>query len=142
MAPTYENDNGLYVDKSTDPPTCCGYMINFDGKGVFSPDGKVQVSGEGVDTHNRLLADAEWAGMLKHGKGILYLTRDAEGVYYASDWPSVHKIRVSHVRKSWHNMAGKDGRTDVHFILDGSTWHGVNIGDNQILRVKRTKGGK
>lgn len=140
---TYENDHGLFADKSTDPPTVCGYMCSFDGHGIFLPGGKVEIPKEEVDTHNKLLADASWDAMLKHGRGVLYLTKGADGIsWYASDWPSIHKVPVRAMRKSFHNVAGNNGRTDVWFHLDGSEWHGVNIGDNQILRVKRNKGGK
>lgn len=137
---TYENDNGLFVDKSTDPPTACGYLFDFAGHGIFSPGGRVKISEEDADTHNKLLADAEWTAMLKHGAGVLYLTKGTDGItWYASDWPSVHKVPIRGRRTSFHNMAGRNGRTDVWFHLDGAEWHGVNIGDNQILRVKRNK---
>ena len=131
---SYTNDPGLLVD----PPTCCGYLFDFSEKGIFSPDGKVQVSKEEADAHNKLLADAEWTGMLKHGKGILYLTIK-DGAWSASDWTEIHRIPILAQRRSFHNFAGANGRTDVWFRLDGSEWHGVNIGDNQILRVKRNK---
>ena len=131
----YVIDRGLIVDPSTDPPTCCGYIFNFGEQGTFSPDGKVQFTESEQKEHNRLLAEAEWTGMLKHGRGVLYLTKDAEGKHSASDWPGVHKIPVYYIR------AGKNGRTDVWFKTGGEIWHGVNIGDNQLLRVKRNKAG-
>ena len=136
---SFSIDNGLIVDPSTDPPTCYGYLFDFSGKGIFSPNGKVQVTKEEAETHNLLLAEAEWSGMLKHGRGTIYLSKDADGRYHASDWPGIHKIPVYGIRKSFHNMAGKNGRTDVWFKIDGEEWHGVNIGDNQILRVKKLK---
>jgi len=134
-----KNDHGLFVDPSTDPPTCCGYIFNFTPHGAFSPDGKIPATQEEINTHNGLLADMEWSGMMKHGRGTLCLTENADGSHTVSDWPGVHKIKARHIRKSFHNFAGQNGRTDVWFCLDGSEWHGVNIGDNQILRVKRNK---
>ena len=131
-----KNDHGLFVEGNT----ACGYIFNFDGHGAFSPDGKVVATPEEINTHNRILADAEWSAMLKHGQGTLFLSKNADGTYLVSDWPGTHKAQARHIRKSWHNFAGKDGRTDVWFNINGSTWHGVNIGDNQILRVKRSKG--
>jgi len=143
----YTNDNGLLVDNSTAPPTCAGYIFSFSGHGGFEPSGKVQLQngvlrdltqGE-IDTHNRLLGEAEFEAIKKRGRGILYLTKQG-GNYVVGTWASgADKISVWRARVSWHNMAGKDGRTDVWFNLDGSTWHGVNIGDNQICRVKRCK---
>lgn len=137
---TYTNDHGLFVDPSTDPPTCCGYIFNFPGHGAFSPDGKLPATPEEIQEHNRLLANAEWTAMLKHGRGTLYLTIK-DGAWSASDWPGINRVPVLAQRRSFHNFTGKNGRTDVWFRLDGSEWHGINIGDNQILRVKRNKGG-
>lgn len=144
---TYHNDNGLLVDPSTTPPTCCGYLFNFAGHGAFAPDGKAMLQNgtlrdltqDEVDTHNRLLGEAELAAIKKHGRGIMYLTRQPHGSYHVATWTGQGRTLCHNVRRSWHNMAGKDGRTDVDFTLDGSRWHGVNIGDNQICRVKRCK---
>lgn len=55
-----------------------------------------------------------------------------------TNWPGTLRFKVR-VRQSDHNFAGKNGRCDAWFIFDGSVWHGVNIGDNQICRCKRTK---
>lgn len=144
---TYRNDGGLLVDNSTEPPTCCGYIFNFAGHGAFAPGGKVQLQNgvvrdltqEEIDTHNRLLGVAEFEALKKHGRGILYLTESKPGESKLSTWSGTNTVFPYRSRKSWHNMAGKDGRTDVWFSLDGSRWHGVNIGDNQICRVKRCK---
>ena len=138
MKKEYVIDHGLIVDPSTDPPTCCGYIFDSGEHGTFSPDGKVPYTKEQADEHNRILADAEWTGMLKHGRGTLYLTIK-EGYWSASDWPGINRVPIHAQRRSFHNFAGQNGRTDVWFRLDGSDWHGVNIGDNQILRVKRSK---
>jgi len=53
------NNHGLLVNDGT----LVGYLFNFQGHGIFSPDGKVEVTAEQVDTHNRLLADAEIKGL-------------------------------------------------------------------------------
>ncbi len=112
-----------------------GYVFNFQ-RGAYSPEGKVEMTNEDIEAHNARLANDEWDAMLASGRGLLYFDSSTRTV---SDWPGVHKLPVSRVATSWHNMAGRDGRTDVWFHLDGSVWHGVNIGDNQILRVKRSK---
>lgn len=146
-----EIDNGLIVDKSASPPTCCGYIFNFAGHGAFAPDGKVtladgrELTQSEIDTHNRLLAEAEFAAILKHGQGVLYLSKPAPETYEAkaghfkvSTWCSTGKpVYTYHERKSRNDFGTQ--RTDVWFMLDGSRWHGVNIGDNDIVRVKRCK---
>lgn len=131
-------DNGLIVDRSTTPPTCCGYIFRFNGHGAFAPDGKVpDFSDEEIATHNKLLSTMEWESAQKNGRAMLYLHEQDRKV---STWTGSHSAPVYHMRKSWHNMAGKDGRTDVWFMLGGRRWHGVSIGDNQIVRCKATRG--
>lgn len=138
----YTIDNGLIVDAGTTPPTCCGYIMWFDGRGAYSPDGKVEFTREQIDAHNKLLAQAEWEAMQKHGRGLLYLTQRQECAYKAykvATWTGGFHAEVYYFKTSWHNMAGKDGRTDVWFMLGGRRWHGVNIGENQIVRCKALK---
>lgn len=54
------NDQGLLV---CEDGTCLGYLFNFNGHGVFSPDGKVEITPEQAETHNRVLAQAEIKGL-------------------------------------------------------------------------------
>lgn len=124
-------------------PSTAGYLFAHNGR-AFSPDGAVgSPSQTEVDQHNARLALAELEMLKASGRGVLYLTKDDSGAYKITQWSGSHICDVHpwRARTSWHNMADKDGRTDVWFNFDGSTWHGVNIGDNQILRVKRVKGG-
>lgn len=146
---TYVLDNGLFLDKTTVPPTLCGYVFAALGKGAFSPESRIVIADEilenktreatqaEIDTHNRLLGEMELRGMIEHGKGVLYLSFDSApsvGRYYVATWSGAGKTYCTYVSKSWHNMAGKDGRKDVYFTLAGKRWHGVNIGDSQICR--------
>lgn len=144
---TYHQNNGLLIDPATNPPTCCGYIFNFTGHGAFAPCGRVQLQNgvvrdlvqDEINEHNRLLGEIEWTALKKHGRGVLYLTRDKDDHYKVATWVDSNHVFPWRVSKSWHNFAGHNGRTDVWFNLDGSSWHGVNIGDNQICRVKRCK---
>lgn len=149
---TRTNDNGLFVDSSTNPSTCLGYIFNFNGHGAFAPDGKVEASQEQIDEHNALLSRMELGAMRKQGRATLYLMHvpsekrcwsDSEGTHYvewqAGTWASKFDERFPcyNVRKSRNNFGAE--RIDVDFNFDGSRWHGVNVGDNEILRVKRCK---
>jgi hypothetical protein len=143
---TYVINSGLFLDKTTVPPTACGFIFPALGTGAFEPTSRIVIADEirenqtreatdaEIETHNNLLARAELAAMEKHGKGILYLSRDANGSYSVAAWSGLAKTFCS-VRTSWHNMAGKDGRKDVYFQMGGKRWHGVNIGNNQIVRA-------
>lgn len=89
------------------------------------------------------------ADMRETGRAVLYLNREAIApamhamqsplwCYYASNWPGTLKIRIGGaVRHSRNNFGAQ--RTDVWFKWDGADWHGVNVGDGQILRCKRLK---
>lgn len=132
-----KNDAGLIVDTSTNPPTCIGYIFNFQGHGAFDPSGNVgQFTQAEIDNHNRLLEQAERQAMIEQGRGVLYLYKREHG-YEVNGWAGTLPPIKVHPRESWHNMAGK--RFDVWFTLGGKNWHGVNIGDNQIVRCKATK---
>jgi hypothetical protein len=120
-------------------PASAGYIFNLSGR-AFSPDGAIgSPSQADIDAHNARLAAAELEALKASGRGVLYLTRNADGSHSVSQWSGGLCRPVYALRKSWHNMAGKNGRTDFDFSFDGSRWHGVNIGDNQIARVRRCK---
>lgn len=58
---TIENDNGLLINKDTN--SVIGYLFDFTGRGVYSPDGKMEITPEQAQIHNKLLARAEIAGL-------------------------------------------------------------------------------
>lgn len=89
-------------------------------------------------------AEREKARMLETGRAVLYLTREtiAGGHvrHFATDWPGELKFRAHTLSKGRHNIART--RIDVWFVgPDGKPWHGVNIGDNQLLRCRRIQKG-
>lgn len=56
-----------------------------------------------------------------------------------SNWPgSLEFCTIGNYAKKSRNNWGVN-RFDVWFIFEGYVWHGVNLGDNQLLRCKRTK---
>jgi hypothetical protein len=56
-----KNNDGLWTDEETG--ACVGYLMDFTGKGVFSPDGKVDITPEQAKTHNDLLSQGEIKGL-------------------------------------------------------------------------------
>lgn len=111
-----------------------GYIFDFQDQ-QYSPEGAVNPP-VNVRIHNAVL-DAQVIGAMFDGKPVvLYLMDDNRIGTWAGTWSAA--IHRSH--KSWHNFAGRNGRTDVWFTgPDGGYWHGVNIGDNQIVRCTRRK---
>lgn len=118
-----------------------GYVFNFTGHGAFDPNGKIEPtpSQAEIDAHNAELARQEMAHMKQTGQGVLYIFSTDGKPSHAGTWASTpaDRIKLTGWRKGNHNIAHH--RLDVWFQLEGKTWHGVNIGDNDILRVKRCK---
>lgn len=91
------------------------------------------------DCHTKL----EIGKMNQEGKVSLYLTQTPSRLGY--DYQIVnyaHTIEFACQRPkfSFHNLAGKRGRRDIDFVgPDGAKWHGVNIGDSQVIHCKRKK---
>lgn len=69
------NDHGLLID---DDGTAVGYLIDFTGRGIYSPDGQVEVTAEEAKEHNRILDQAMLDGLAKcevGQYGTFYLIR-------------------------------------------------------------------
>lgn len=115
-----------------------GYVFNFQGR-AFSPEGEVQMSQEEIETHNSRLAIMELTAMKETGKATLYLFGGQDGCKYVGTWASEPHQRsiVKRSRESVNNWGAK--RLDVWFLANGQAWHGVNVGDNDIVRCKRIK---
>ena len=67
---------------------------------------------------------------------VMYLI---EGERKVTNWCGTLSIPIRRIQYSNHNFAGRNGRRDVWFVFKGNRYHGVNIGDSDICRVKRTK---
>lgn len=141
----YTLDNGLIV-RADDPKHCAGYVFEFKGHGAFDPNGALQVNGRPVTpdeiaTHNKLLGEMEVAGLVEHGKGLLYLSKQADGTYSVQTWAGTWKTQAFHT-KTWRAAAfgGMIPAITVYFTgPDGKRWMGINKGHSQILRVRRLK---
>lgn len=80
--------------------------------------------------------------MVRDGKSdFLYLSMDGAGEWVITNWPGSLRFKAIRVSLSDHNMAGKNGRRDTWFVgPDGKVWHGVSVGNSDVLHAKRTKG--
>ena len=71
------------------------------------------------------------------GKITQYLVKEGNE-YYISNWPGTLKIRIWHVKKGNHNIAGT--RSDVWFCYATNLFHGVQYGNcSQICHITRVK---
>lgn len=85
---------------------------------------------------------ADVSAMRATGRATLYLTKQEGQIFGRTvcNWPGTLSIITGDV--AHHKRAGGFGsnRTDVWFDgPDGYRWHGVNRGDNDILRCRRTR---
>lgn len=110
--------------RQSDSPHTTGYGYRAD-----KPKRKICFDCTGKNDRERLIVENEI---------VLYLVQK-NGHYFAQNWPGSLSIPLAGVKVSDHNFAGRNGRTDVWFAVGNNYWHGVNIGDNQILRCKRVK---
>lgn len=117
-----------------------GYIFNFTGHGAYNPNGKIEgeLSQVEIDAHNASLSRAELEQMEKTGKAVLFLFVDTSG-HSVGTWASKpsERFRITGHSYSRNNFGAQ--RMDVWFRAFGANWHGVNVGDNDILRVKKTK---
>ena len=71
---------------------------------------------------------------LKIGESIhLYFTKDG-----LTNWPGSFKLKPYFVSTGKHNIGRT--RTDAWFYFNCNRYHGVNIGDNDCMKVTRVKG--
>src|SRR5271157_1783495 len=52
---------GMLVEETSN--TVLGYLFEFHGRGIFSPSGKVEITAQQADVHNRLLSRGEILGL-------------------------------------------------------------------------------
>jgi len=84
--------------------------------------------------------DADKNYLLEHGKLSGYFSKNKDGKYHFTNWPGTFTLPVFYTRKSWHNFAGKDGRTDFWIKYNGAEYHGVQIGhNNECATIRKTK---
>ena len=76
---------------------------------------------------------------LRTGRATLYLSKDAKGLHQVTNWPGSLKIECGLWK--FEQCGGGFGaqRTDCWFYFEGRKFHGVNRGDNDILRVRQVQ---
>ena len=91
-----------------------GYATNKDGKTICY----------------ECCAEMDREYLRKNGKLSGYFTTDECRKSQFSNWPGSFILYAKDVRKSWHNFAGKNGRTDFWVWFECKCYHGVQIGHN------------
>ena len=120
-----ENDHGLLIDVSGPQNHLVGYLFSFEGKGIYSPDGKVEVTQAVADEHNKLLSIAEIAGLDKAEVGqwgSLYYTQ-GKGVHTWIGAPVSNQVTIN-------------GRS-ITFDRNGRRYRGTLHKDSDMFNFKR-----
>lgn len=135
-----ENFGSIITIKGSKPLCCLGELFHSPAFGTYCPTyGRVDVTPDEASMHNLAFGRAKLATMNANGFAMLYLVdggANGDGMM-VQDWSGQLRIKPTKVRKGRHNIART--RFDVWFTYEGQRWHGVNIGDNQILRCRRIK---
>lgn len=102
-------------------------------------------TGYGQDSDGRTAcysccAQRERDSMIADGRALLYLSRDSANRWQVTNWTGYLSFPYSRVKASPRAGGFGADRFDVWFRgPDGATWHGINRGDNQVLRCRRLK---
>jgi hypothetical protein len=121
----FENLGSLITIKGSN--TCLGYLLSFDGKGVFEPRfGQVDLNKEEADAHNKALDEASLKGLDECCQVGQYGT-----FYYNEKANTVTTFMGNTVA-----TASKNGNS-ITFIRAGKTYRGRTQKDADCFNFKR-----
>lgn len=102
ITPEIQHRGSLLTYEDNGSERCIGYLLNFTGRGVFEPTfGKLDVSAEEAETHNRLLSQAEIHGLEQNcqvGQGGMFYTRTENGSMVVTTWVGQEVSRAVRIR--------------------------------------------
>jgi hypothetical protein len=88
--PEIQNRGSLMTYRDNGSDRCFGYLFHFPEHGVFEPTfGKLDVTVEEANTHNRLLSQAEINGLDQNcavGLGGIFYTKKENGHTIVATW--------------------------------------------------------
>lgn len=116
-----ENNDGVLLHDGQ----CLGYLMHFPGKGTYDPDlGRVEVSKEDADRHNRLLDQMLVEGLrnCRIGQGYHFYLTEQDGKRVVTTWagsvvdpaPVLKGTSVT-FRKFDHTFRGRLSKEDQVF---------------------------
>jgi hypothetical protein len=108
--------------------TCLGYLMNFTGHGIYEPSlGKVDVTPEEADVHNKLLSQAEIDGLDKNCQVGQY------GRFYFSPSKKTVQTFIGTVVSDNVIIHGQS----ISFTRNGKTFRGKKHEEDDIFTFKR-----
>lgn len=145
MSYPIHHNGRLYTPDGEHPPVEAGFC-SICGKELLPPKADELSVGyaifEDLKVCYECCATLEERAMDETGIAVLYLSQNTERgrtTYSVTNWPGTLKFMPIGVKKGKHNWINVP-RYDVWFLdKHGNEWHGINLGDNQILRCRRNK---
>lgn len=94
------NLGSLITYRDTGSEHCLGYLLSFEGHGVFDPDlGRIEVTPEEANAHNRALSQAEIQGLDQNcqvGQGGYFYLKERTGTVGSPPGPAIRwRLRCS-----------------------------------------------
>ena len=110
---------------------CLGYLMHFPGHGVYDPTwGRIDVTPQEAEAHNRLLSEAEIRGLdesCQVGQGGVFYIRLKDGKVQVITW----------IGTIVSTEADRRGPV-VTFRRRGKTFRGRTVPETDLLRFRRT----
>ena len=115
----------------------CGHVAKPDG--ISTGYGVERDTGKKICNECCGILDKEY--LLANGKLSGYFSKNKDGKWEFSNWPGTFRIPAHYAKKSNHNFAGRNGRTDFWCTFEGDLYHGVQIGHlNECATIRKIKG--
>lgn len=108
---------------------CLGYLMDFTGHGIFSPDGKVDITREQMDAHNKALEQGELKGLDDNCRIGQHGT-----FYYVNG--TVQTFLGTKVNDTIR-LGGSNKRRSITFTRKGKTFRGILRKDADCFNFKR-----
>jgi hypothetical protein len=108
---------------------CLGYLIDFKGHGIFSPNGKVDITKEQMDAHNKALEEGELKGLDEGCK-----VGQCGTFYYING--TVQTFLGTKVNETIR-LGGSNKRRTITFTRKGKTFRGILRKDADCFNFKR-----
>lgn len=130
LQPQFEHVGSLITYRDGDSDRCLGYLAHFEGHGVFDPSfGKVNVSEQDAETHNKLLDEAMLKGLDENCEIGMH------GSFYLGKVDGRLAIKTF-VGATVSNEVERHG-SSVSFRRNGKTFRGQASDEHDLLNFRR-----
>lgn len=134
-----QNDGGFLTWDDNGAQTCLGYLMHFQGHGVYEPTlGHVEITPEAADVHNKLLDEAMLKGLDENcqvGQGTSFYLQAKDDKGRPACGQAVVKTFMGTVVSSDVRIVGKS----VTFSRKGKVFRGRTQKDADVVNFRRVK---